>query len=230
MARIDQGRLQARVAQADFFPELSSDPSWRRYRTSGNNAPQGGFPISSQTTSQFGLPFDLSYEIDLCGKVRRGFESARNEMLASVSAYQNILFTLQADVAATYYQVRSLDHEINLLQQAVDLRQENIKIFQARFDAGYSSELDVTSTKTLLAALRMKIPSPRCAKKRLLNSRFLHSLSSSQLLERRPDVAEAERKLVARNAEIGVAYAAFFPSLRLTTNAGLQSVELKDLF
>jgi outer membrane protein TolC len=76
----------------------------------------------------------------------------------------------------------------------------------------------------------MKIPSPRCAEKRLLNLRFLHSLSSSQLLERRPDVAEAERKLVARNAEIGVAYAAFFPSLRLTTNAGLQSIELKDLF
>ncbi|NJK90601.1 MAG: efflux transporter outer membrane subunit [Blastochloris sp.] len=253
LARIDQSRAQARVSQADFFPQLSTSPAWQRYRTSGNTASRGGFPNSSTTANDMSIPFDLSYEIDLWGKVRRGFEAARNQMLAQTAAYQNVLFTLQSNIASTYYQIRAVDREINLLEQAVQLRQDSVALFQARFDAGYTNELDVTSTKTVLASAKAELADAKRRRAVLQNalavlsgrapSQFdlppaLVSIDPpqvspglpSELLERRPDVAEAERILAARNAEIGVAYAAFFPSIRLTAQGGFQSAELRDLF
>jgi outer membrane protein, multidrug efflux system len=253
IARVDQSRATARVSKSDLFPTLSTNPSWERYRTSGNDAPRGGFANPSQTLNNFNIPLDLSYEIDLWGKVRRAFESSRNEFLASAAAYQNILFTLQADVALNYYRLRSVDREIDLLNQTVKLREETAALFKTRFDAGYSSELDVTSTTTELNTARASLADAK--RRRALFENTLAVLCGkpssqfelaprvvslapppvspglpSELLERRPDVAEAERTLAARNAEIGVAYAAFFPSVRLTASGGLQSAELSDLF
>lgn len=253
IARVDQSRATARISKSDLFPTLSTNPSWERYRTTGNSAPMGGFASPSQTLNNFSIPLDLSYEIDLWGKVRRGFESSRNEFLASAAAYQQVLFTLQADVALNYFRLRAVEREIDLLQQTVKLREETAQLFKTRFDAGYSSELDVSSTTTELNTARAAMADAKrrralfenalavlCGK---ASSQFevapkLVSLTPppvapglpSELLERRPDVAQAERTLAARNAEIGVAYAAFFPSVRLTASGGLQSAELSDLF
>jgi multidrug efflux system outer membrane protein len=253
VARVDQARARARVSAADFYPTLAANPSWTRYRTTGNAASQGGFPVSSVTANDFSLPLDLSYEVDLWGKVRRGFEAERNEMLATAADYQNILFTLQADVAQNYYQLRAIDHEIDILEQTVKLRQENVGIFEARFKAGYSSDLDLTRIQTQLATAKADLAAAKQSRAQNENTlavlcgqpaatfaveSALVSLTPpavapglpSELLERRPDVAEAERRMAARNAEIGVAYTAFFPSLRLTASGGVQSAELKDLF
>jgi len=250
IARVDQARSHARVARSEFFPDVSLDPSYERYRTSGSQNP--GLP-TSVTAATYSVPFDLSYEIDIWGKVRRGFESARYQLLASSSEYQNILFTLQADVAINYYQLRGADHDIESLRKAVKLRQETLDIFQKRFEAGYTSELDVTRSQTELASAKADLAAAQRSRAEFENAiavlcgvppanvRIAPLLVTmvppevkaglpSEVLERRPDVAAAERTLAAKNAEIGVAYAAFFPAVRLTASAGTQSVELQDIF
>lgn len=250
-ARLDQSRAQARISRADLFPTISADPTWSRYRTSPSRS--GGFNAPASTNNDFKFPFDLSYEIDLWGKVRRAFESARNEMLADAADYQNVLFTLQADVAMNYFQLRSTDQEIEMNKQAVKLRQELLQITQDRFHAGYSSELDIASVQTELSSAKATLADAHRRRAEYQNALAVlcgkptgvFEIASapiswsapqisaglpSELLERRPDVAEAERKLAARNAEIGVAQAAFFPSIRLTAEGGFQSFELQDIF
>lgn len=253
VARVDQARAGARVSKADFLPDLTLNPSYERYRTSPNTGSRGRGNFPSRTENQFNFPLDLSYEIDLWGKVRRGFESARNELLASASAYRHILFTLQSDVAVRYFQLRQIDHEIDILRQTLELRTLAVKLFKERAQSGLTSELDVSRAETELAEVEAEMAAAR--RRRASSEATLAILVGepaarfsiepnlvrikvpeiaaglpSTLLERRPDVAEAERKLAARNAEIGVAYAAFFPSIRLTASGGFQSVELKDLF
>lgn len=249
VARVDKARAEARVTKADFFPDISANPSYERYRTSGSQVP--AFPAT--TANAFNVPIDLSYEVDLWGKVRRAFESSRYELLATSAEYQNILFTLQADVAVNYYQLRGTDHDIATLREAVKLRQQTLDIFTTRFEAGYTSELDVSRSKTELATAKADLAASERLRAQFENaiavlcgvppasfkvSPELVPLSPppvkaglpSELLERRPDVARAERTLAARNADIGVAYTAFFPALRLTAAAGTQSVELRDVF
>lgn len=252
VARVDQARAQARISRADLLPSLSAAPSWQRYRTSAN-ASAGPFVSPSFTANNFQTPLDLSYEIDLWGKVRRGFEASQNEFLASASAYQNVLFTLQSDLAVNYFQLRAVDHEISILDRAVVLREEGMAIFQKRFDTGTTSELDLSTSKVQLAGAKADLANARRRRAEFENAlavlcgkppaNFELSASlipmtppeiapglPSELLERRPDVAEAERKLAARNAEIGVAYTAYFPSISLTAGGGFQSVALQDLF
>jgi len=252
VARVDQSRARARISRADLLPTLDASPSWQRYRSSGNTA-TGGLPVPSVTANNFKAPLDLSYEIDLWGKVRRGFEASQNEFLASASAYQNVLFTLQSDIAVNYYQLRAIDHEISILEQAVTLREEGMAIFQKRFETGTTSELDLSTSKVQLAGAKADLADASRRRAEFQNAlavlcgkptsyfelpQLLVNLAPpeiapglpSELLERRPDVAEAERKLAARNAEIGVAYTAFFPSISLTAGGGFQSVALQDLF
>ncbi len=251
VARVEQGRARARVSASEFFPEIAAHPSWQRYRTSATTA--SSFPMEPITANDFRLPIDLSYEVDLWGRVRRSFESARNEMLASAADYQQVLFTLQADLAVTYFRLRSLEQEVEILDQTVLMRRRNHEVFQARFNAGYSSQLEVTRSKTDLANATLGHADAQRRRAELLDALAVLCGAApsgfeiaqgveapvipevspgipSELLERRPDIAKAERQLAARNAEIGVAYAAFFPSIRLTGNAGFQSGELEDLF
>jgi multidrug efflux system outer membrane protein len=253
IARIDQARSHARVTAADFFPNVTADPSWQRYKTSPNTANNVPFPIQSITANDFKVPLDFSYEIDLWGKVRRSFESARNEMLASAADYENVLFTLQADVGENYYRLRGVDREIEIFNTAVELRQKNLDIFNARFKAGYTSQLEVVRSTGELSSAKANLADARRRHAAYLNALALLCGSAvsgfdvpsksvslqppeikpglpSDLLERRPDIAEAERHLAAKNAEIGVAYAAFFPSIKLTGSAGFESAELSDIF
>jgi len=250
-ARVDKARAHARVTSAAFFPDINANPSWQRYRTSSTTV--ASFPVQSITANDFHVPIDLSYEVDLWGKVRRSFESARSEWLASTSDFENLLFSLQSDVGQNYYRLRGVDHEIEILNSAVKLRQQNLEIFEARAKAGYSSQLEVTRSQTELATAKATLADAERRRASLVNDLALLCGSTdadlevpplavsleppeikpglpSQLLERRPDVAAAERRLTARNAEIGVAYAAFFPSIRLTGSGGFQSADLQDLF
>jgi len=253
LARVEQGRASARISRADLYPGVAGSANWTRYRTSGNAPSPVPFPVPSFTQEQWSVPFDLSYELDVWGKVRRSFEASRYLAMAEEAALQSLLLTLQADVAAAYFEIRSLDAQITLLEDAVHLRQEAVKIFAQRLEAGMGAEFELQRSQAELSSAEADHLALRRARAELQNAlavwvgvppaEFELTVSSaeprlpkvepglpSSLLERRPDVAQAERELASSNAQIGVAKGAFFPVFRLTATGGYLSGEAQDLF
>jgi outer membrane protein, multidrug efflux system len=253
VARVDEARAVARLAHAQFFPEVTLDPVAKRERTSGNLPTPIPIRIPSANLNTFSVPFDLGYEIDLWGRVRRYFESARAQAEASVSDFQNVLLTLTADVAINYFLVRTLDAEIVALGRTINSRSASLRILEERFGAGVALGADMEQARTQLATARSDLLDARrqraealdalavlCGRpasafdlqERPLEAReiAMPAVLPSGLLERRPDIARAERALAARNAEIGVARAAYFPSVQLIGQAGLLSDRASRLF
>lgn len=254
VARVDQARAVARVSRSELLPSLDANPAWRRERFSPNQVPNFG----DITANTFRAPLDLSYEIDLWGRVRRGFESARADAQASLAEFHNVLLTLQADVARNYFALRALDAEIATVRSTVGLRREQVQLVRSRFEGGIGNELDVARAETELATAEAEAASLAKRRAELENalailvgeSPVTFQLAAledanaqwnpqppavpaglpADLLERRPDVAEAERQLAAANARIGVAKAAFFPVLRLTGSGGYVSGDIDNLF
>ena len=254
VARVEQSRATARVARSELFPALDANPAWRRERYSPNQVPSFG----DVTANTFRAPLDLSYEIDLWGRVRRGFEGARADAQASLAAFHNVLLTLHADVAQNYFALRALDAEIATVNSTVGLRKEQLQLVRSRFEGGIGNELDVARAETELASTEAEAASLAQRRAELENALAvlvgenpatfqLAALAEANLkwnpqpptipaglpadlLERRPDVAAAERQLAAANARIGVAKAAFFPVLRLTGSGGYVSGDIDNLF
>jgi multidrug efflux system outer membrane protein len=252
LARLDQARATARVARADLLPALSLAPSFTRQRYSPNQDPSFG----NITASTFSVPLDLSYEIDLWGRVRRGFESARADAQASLADFYNILLTLEADVAQNYFALRSLDAEIATVTATVGLRKEQVQLVRSRFEGGIGNDLDVARAQTELATTEADAASLAQRRNQLENALAILVGNNpsifrvpaattnnwnpeppaipaglpADLLERRPDVAEAERQLASANARIGVAKGAFFPVLSLTASGGYLSGDVQTLF
>jgi len=249
LARRDQARALARLDRADLFPQLSVDASAERGRT----PPSERTPTTSATSNTFILPLDLGYELDLWGRVRRANESARARADASDADYHSVLLGVQADVARAYFSLRSLNLERALVAQNRESRQRSLDIVSRRLDLGAGAELDVSLAQTELATSEsdlIAIDQDRAALRYALavlcgqmpesfsleeNTTPLGSAPAiptglpSEFLERRPDVASAERTLAATNAQIGVAKAAFFPSISLTGSAGYRSSDLDSL-
>jgi multidrug efflux system outer membrane protein len=251
IARVTQARALARNAKAEFFPALTLDASASRSRTSGNALN----PVPSQLGNDFRVPIDLTYELDLWGRVRRSFEGANADAQAQLAAFENTLLILKADVALNYFALRTLDTERTILRSTLQLRREALALVNARFVGGAASELDVsradtelTSTEAellavdriradvqhALAVLVGKSAADFVLKEIPLEAGTLPPVVPAglpgELLERRPDIAEAERTLAAANARIGVAKAAFFPVVRLTGIAGFESMDVETLF
>ncbi|MCC6233601.1 MAG: multidrug efflux RND transporter permease subunit [Verrucomicrobiales bacterium] len=250
LARFDQARAAARLTRGEWFPTLSLDPSFTRERFSRNQDPN--FGLANASTLR--VPLDLSYEVDLWGRVRRSFESAKAEAQASAADFQSALLGVQAEVAQNYFLARALDRQRRIVKESIALRREARDLLQARVDAGTAPELDRARADTELASAESELS--RLEQRRnslesalaVLTGAFLPQFGleesssalpdlppvpaalPSELLERRPDVAAAERQLAAANARIGVAKAAFFPVLRLTGSAGYVSAELDSLF
>ena len=255
IARVEQARAVARAARSELFPTLDANPSYVRRRFSPNQEPTFG----AVTANEFRAPLDLSYEIDLWGRVRRSFESARADAQASLAAFNNVLLTLHSDVAQNYFALRALDAEIATVTGTVDLRKEQVRLVRSRLEGGIGNELDVARAETELAKTGAEAASLAKRRAELENALAIlvgenpatFQLTAapsakavkwnpappdvpaglpSDLLERRPDVAEAERQLTAANARIGVAKAAFFPSLHLTGSGGYVSSDIDNLF
>ena len=254
VARVEQARATARVARSELLPNLNLDPSSTRQRYSPNQVPSFG----GVTANTFRAPLDLSYEIDLWGRVRRGFESARADAQASLAAFHNVLLALQADVAQNYFALRALDAEIATVTGTVDLRKEQVRLVRSRFEGGIGNELDVARAETELAVTEAEAASLAQRRSELENAiAILVGVNPAtfklaplaepntkwnppppaipaglpaDLLERRPDIAEAERQLASANARIGVAKAAFFPVLGLTGSGGFVSADVDSLF
>ncbi|HEY4415436.1 MAG TPA: efflux transporter outer membrane subunit, partial [Verrucomicrobiae bacterium] len=252
VARVSEARATARVAGGEFLPNLSFDPSYERQRYSPNQNPSFG----SVTANTFNTPLDLSYEIDLWGRVRRNFEGARDDAQASLAQFYGVLLTLNSDVAQNYFALRSLDAEIAAVASTVDLRQEQVRLVRGRFQGGIGSELEVAQAETELATTEAEASSLAQRRDQLENAIAilvgenpadfkLAALTNADwnptppqipaglpadLLQRRPDVATAERQLASANAKIGVAKAAFFPVVSLTASGGYLSGDVSSLF
>jgi multidrug efflux system outer membrane protein len=254
LLRVEQARATARIRRGEFFPEGAINSSYRRERYSPNQEPSFG----AITADTIRAPLDLSYEIDLFGRVRRGFQAARADAEATKAAYYNLMLTLQGDVAINYFRLRALDSEIAALARTAALRQEQRSMVQGRFEAGAGNELDVARAQTELASAQAELFALERQRAELENALAILSGNhpsqfqiaadpskstvwnpgppivpvglTSDLLERRPDVAEAERQIAAANARVGIARLAAFPVVRLTGSGGYVSGDFQNLF
>jgi len=250
--RVDEARALARVTQAQLYPAVSADLSASRQRVGANRPIPPGVTASSYAYNTYTLPLDLSYEIDLFGKVRRSLQASRADYQASVAAYQSVLLTLESDLAQDYFNLRYLDADRVVLRQNIKVQQDFLDLTRKRHEGGLASGLDVAGAETQLdttkalyvgderqrqelehaiAVLIGKPPSEFSLPENPLNLTppVLPEGLPSDLLERRPDVAQAERQMAADSARIGVARAAYFPNLSLTASGGFLSSTLSNL-
>jgi multidrug efflux system outer membrane protein len=246
VARVDASRATARIEESQFFPQISLEPSADRFRTAPTTVP----PLF--TANIYTLPVDLSYEIDIWGRVRRSFESAQAEAQATVADYATILLSLHGDVAVNYFLLRQLDAEIVILQRTLTLRQKSVDILQERVHGGLTAISDLDQARTQAELTRTQVYEAQRQRDNLQDALALlcgepapsFRLAPgdvagtipgvppglpSALLERRPDIAAAERRMAAANARIGVAYAAFFPAVSLTGEAGYSNFTASTL-
>ncbi len=253
VARVDEARAAARFTRSQFFPELTLDPSFNRQRVSGNEPIPFPIKLKPIYLNTYNVPLDLSYEVDLWGRVRRSFQSAQAQAQASVADSQNVLLTLSADLAVNYFLLGALDAQISDLASDIQLREQSAGILQARYEAGTIPEIEAAQAKTELAVARSDLADLRRQRAEALDalallcgrppSSFDLTPSApapsppiipaglpSSVLERRPDIASAERALAAKSAQIGVARAAYFPVVRLTGQAGYLSSQADNLF
>jgi multidrug efflux system outer membrane protein len=251
-ARLKEARALNQSARSALFPTVDAGFGPTRQRVSPASQFQSD---SGQGASQtmWRAQTGISYEVDMFGRVSNTVDAADAETQRSEALFHSVLLALQADVAQNYFALRELDAEIEVYTHAIELREQALKLVQQQYSLGDISELDVARAESELATARsdaMTVQRLRAASEHSLavllgktpaefsmaanplqpvNLRIPAGLPSS-LLERRPDIAAAERSMAAANARIGVAKAAFFPSLTLTGSAGFESGSLSNLF
>lgn len=251
MARIQQARTLTARSQAARFPSLDVGFGPTRQRSSGAERGNGDGTAGS-TQTLWRAQAEVAYEVDLFGKVSAGVAAARADAGQQTALAQQMLLLVQADVARTYFSLRQLQAEQTLLRDTVDLRASAVRILQERLAVGAvapslvdQARTELLDARTELSALEQQHALTRHALAVLLGqvpAAFPLQVEDitattvqvpaglpSALLERRPDIAAAERAMAADNARIGVARAAFFPSLSLTGSAGYASSELGNL-
>ena len=253
-ARVKQARAIAGVAEADRIPQIGVGVGAQRARASALSL---GVPASTAIAPQntYNASLTASYEVDLFGRVSSNVAAARGDAAAIEANYRSVLLSLQADVAQTYFRLRATDAELATVEQTVRLREESVKVNQRRFDLGDIGEFDLSRAKTELSttraeaiglqrqrattehALAVLLGKPAAAYSAgaspLLDSALLPAIPGgvpSALLERRPDIAAAQRGMEAANARIGVARAAMFPALDITASGGGAAGHFSDVF
>lgn len=248
-ARMSQVFAAAGISRSERMPRLDLNASALRQRSAADLSVGG----TSQIGNQFNLPLNLGYEIDLWGRVKRSIEATDAEVEGASADYQNLLLILQTDLARSYFSLRAVDAELDLLNRTAVLREQALKLVQSKFSHGQVGQLDLARAEAELASTRAEeiglqksrgelenriallvgaSPSSFRLAPRLEESTLpqLQAGLPSSLLERRPDVAAAERRMAAASARIGVAKTAFFPAISLTGSAGFGSSEIGDLF
>ncbi|HEV2289712.1 MAG TPA: efflux transporter outer membrane subunit [Candidatus Acidoferrales bacterium] len=249
-AQYQQARAAVRYFRGSYYPVVGVNPAASRVGQSQNKALYG--PGSATDYSDLLLPVDISYEPDVWGQVRRTVESARAEAQATAADLATVNLSLHAELAMDYFELRGLDTEEQLLNSTVEAFENSVKLTQDRFKGGLASEVDVAQAQTQLETTRAQsidIAVQRTAFEHAIGvligqpaSGFALSFSPllappppvppglpSQLLERRPDIAAAERRVDAANAQIGVAKTAYYPSITLAASGGFESSTLTNL-
>ena len=249
-AQFQQARAVLRYYRADYYPTVTTAPSATRTRISANS------PTSSLlhgvTYNDYVLPFDVSYQADVWGRVRKNVESYREQAQASAADLATVNLSLHADLAIDYFQARSLDAEEQLLNSTVKQYEQALQLNESRFEGGIGSEVEVEQAKTQLQTTRAQAIDVG-----VLRAQYEHAVAiligkppaefslpplpltappphvpvalPSELLERRPDIAAAERRVASANAQIGVAKTAYYPLISLGASGGFESSAITTL-
>ena len=252
-ARVLEARAQLSRARSARLPAADAQAGFDSMRTSESLT--GTLPAGVSAVMDYSnLSVSLGWELDLWGRIRNSTAAARAALLASVEARRAVLESLVGDVTGAYFLLRDLDLEIEITEQDLRLRQDSLDLVQLRVDNGYSSEialrqaevlvksarasltsLDLESeqTENQLAILLGRNPGPVMRGRPLVEQELAAAIPPglpSALLDRRPDIRQAEQQLIAAHALLAVAKAAYFPTISLTASAGYQSTALLDLF
>jgi NodT family efflux transporter outer membrane factor (OMF) lipoprotein len=250
-AQFRQARALVRAARAGYFPSISVGASvTRSYKPGNSDAGNNG----GSTDTNFQLPLDATWELDLWGRIRRGVEASQANSQASATDLAAVTLSTQAELVSDYFQLRVLDAQKQLLDTTTTVYRKSLELNNKRYAAGVTAKLDVLQAETQLKnaetqtidlgvqraqlehAIALLIGRPPAAFS-------LQSTSSatvippipttglpSELLERRPDIASSERRMAAANAQIGIAKAAYFPTISLSATAGLSASSLAPWF
>lgn len=253
VARVEQADAGARYARSFLFPTISLGASASRTREGQNRPNNGNTNGKAATYNDFQFPAFLSYEVDAWGRVRSSLNAANATTQASAADLRFVRLAVEANVAMDYYSLREIDAERDVLDATVRDMQSAVDLTANRFRSGLSSELEVKQAETLLnqtqaqaqaldvqraqlehaiAVLEGKAASDFSIARTPLNGLppVIPSGLPSELLARRPDIAEVERLVAAANAEIGVAKTAALPHISLTGLAGFESTSMTSLF
>jgi NodT family efflux transporter outer membrane factor (OMF) lipoprotein len=250
-AQFRQARAALRYSRADYYPTVTVAPSATRTSVSANRPPPNSI-FNGITYNDFVLPFDVSYQADVWGRVRRNVESYREQAQASAADLATINLSMHADLAVDYLQARSLDAQEQLLNSTAKQYEQALELTQSRFEGGIASEVEVEQAKTQLQTTRAAAIDVG-----VLRAQYEHAVAiligkppaefslpplpltappphvpvsvPSDLLERRPDIAASERRVAAANAQIGVAKSAYYPVLSLGATGGFESSAITTL-
>ncbi|MFI5102010.1 MAG: efflux transporter outer membrane subunit [Terriglobales bacterium] len=249
--RLSQARSQARIASSAYFPALSGDPSGQRQELSSNRPFSGG-ELPPFTQNNFTVPFSVSYELDLFGRVRRNLESANASLQGSAADLENVRLVLTAELAADYFNLRELDREAGVVRQSVEIQQKGLDLVNHRHEGGVASGLEVAQQAALLDSTATQLSlvlQQRAQYEHAIavltgKSASVFSLTEapfdaappaiptgvpSEILERRPDVATGERQMAFENAQVGIAMTAFYPHITLSGSGGWESRDIATL-
>jgi NodT family efflux transporter outer membrane factor (OMF) lipoprotein len=250
-AQFRQARAALRYNRADYFPTVTAGLSGTRTRVSANRPPPNSI-FNGITENDFTLPVDVSYQADVWGRVRKNVESYREQAQASAADLATVNLSMHADLAIDYFQARSLDAQEQLLNSTVKQYEQALELNQNRFEGGIASEVEVEQAKTQLQTTRAAAIDVG-----VLRAQFEHAVAiligkppaefslpplpltapppripvsvPSELLERRPDIAAAERRVASANAQIGVAKSAYYPTISLGASGGFESASITTL-
>jgi multidrug efflux system outer membrane protein len=247
-ANVDQAFAQYGIARSAQFPQVNGGVSVARERSSANAPLPGG-----RTVNDYTVNLSASFELDLWGKLRRATESARASLLASEQGKGTVVLTVVTTVASGYIQLRALDRQLEIAQRTSQSLGEAARLQRVRFEEGAVPQSDflqaesqyrdaaarvpelereIAQQENFISVLLGHNPEP-IARGRDIDSLLFPAVPEglpASLLERRPDIRQAEQNLIAANANIGVAKAAYFPDISLTALLGLESAQLSDLF
>jgi multidrug efflux system outer membrane protein len=257
IARVDQARANLGITRSNQFPNFSlgGDVTSREFSTNGEfSIPQGSSVFSRQRTFGEGFVSLLSFEVDIWGRLRRATESAQAQLLASDWNQKTVITTLISDVATNYFTLLELDMELAIARDTLGTRDESLRLLRIQLQGGVGTLLDVRQgeqlvytaaevisddqrqieqTENQISLLLGKNPGPVDRASLIATERPPPEVPAgltSALLERRPDIQAAEQTLIATNANIGVAKAAYFPQITLSGQYGYQSIALAGLF
>ena len=258
-ARVRAARAEKQMTSADLWPSANATGSYQRQQQSHNQPVLGSFPIPASVPFEnnvYQAGFDASWEIDVFGGRRRAVQSASARLAATDYESKDVLLTLLGDVARNYVDVRGYQRRLVITRENIKAQEQSLAIARDRFDHGVSTDLDVEQAATILATTRAEVPALEAARETSIHrlgvllglqpGALIAELSVEQpipaappsvpvglpsdLLLRRPDVREAERKLAAATASIGVAKSDLFPKFFLTGATGIESVSASDWF
>ena len=252
-ARFREARALIRFNHASLYPTVGTTPFAGGLRESTNRPYFSTSGARGNGVGDIQLPVDLNYEIDVWGRVRRTVSAAREEAQASAGDRQTVMLSLQAELAVDYFEARSADAQEKLLNDTVQYYEEAYRITNNRFEGGVAPKSDVDQAQTQLEAARVQARDIT-----LQRAQFEHAIAvllgkppasfaltsapldarppvippgfPSELLERRPDIAAAERRVAEANDRIGIARAAFYPTISLSGTVGIEATSFANLF